>query len=243
MTSRIVKSPFGRATVLTLGLALLVATQSSADTISIDGNKSSTDGKPSADSSQPTKLKSTKKAVASKTKKKKQPIIHSLKVDPKAQHVALFDGLANNSLNVKVVAQNSLSGNLFITNNSKTPLTVDMPESFVAVQILRQFGAGGGGRAGMGGMGGMGGMQSMGMGMGGGMGGGMMGGGMGGGMGGMGGGMFSVPPERTVQVPVHSVCLEHGKNDPDSDRSLQVDSDQRIHEGRAIDRSVEPDRN
>jgi hypothetical protein len=38
---------------------------------------------------------------------------------------------------------------------------------------------------------------------------------MGGGMGGMGGGMFSVPPERTAKVPYHSVCLEHGKNDPD----------------------------
>ncbi len=53
--------------------------------------------------------------------------------------------------------------------------------------------------------------QSMGGGMGG-MGGGM--GGMGGGMGG-GGGMFSVPPERTAKVPYHSVCLEHGKDDPD----------------------------
>jgi hypothetical protein len=30
-----------------------------------------------------------------------------------------------------------------------------------------------------------------------------------------GGGMFSVPPERTAKVPFHSVCLEHGKNDPD----------------------------
>src|SRR5579862_3548828 len=103
MTSRIVVSPFGRATVLTLGLALLVATQSFADSISIDG-KSSTDGKASADSTQTTKP--SKKALASKAKKKKQPIIHSLKVDPKAKHVALFDGLANNSLNVKVVAEN-----------------------------------------------------------------------------------------------------------------------------------------
>ncbi|MCA9038041.1 MAG: hypothetical protein KDA91_23110, partial [Planctomycetaceae bacterium] len=78
----------------------------------------------------------------------------------------------------------------------------------------------GGGMGGMGGgMGGMGGgNQNMGGGMGG-MGGGM--GGMGGGgMGGMGGGgmggqgFFSIPPERTVRVPYHSACLNHGKADP-----------------------------
>jgi hypothetical protein len=40
-----------------------------------------------------------------------------------------------------------------------------------------------------------------------------MGGGMGG-MGGMGGGMFSVPPEKTKVVKVATVCLEHGKREP-----------------------------
>lgn len=40
---------------------------------------------------------------------------------------------------------------------------------------------------------------------------GMMGGGM---MGGRGMGMFSVAPEEMVQVPMKSVCLEHGKPDP-----------------------------
>ncbi|MGE5194804.1 MAG: hypothetical protein ACM3U2_20120, partial [Deltaproteobacteria bacterium] len=46
---------------------------------------------------------------------------------------------------------------------------------------------------------------------------GMMGGmgGMGGGMmGGMGGGFFSVPPHKTAQIPMTSVCLEHGKTEP-----------------------------
>ena len=54
-------------------------------------------------------------------------------------------------------------------------------------------------------MGGMGGMGMMG-----GMGG--MGGGMMGGMG--GGGFFSIPPEKTVQVPITTVCLNHGKPEP-----------------------------
>ena len=61
----------------------------------------------------------------------------------------------------------------------------------------------------MGGMGG--GMQGMGGGMGG-----MGGGGMGmGGMGGMGGGgFFNVAPEKVGKFKVNTVCLEHGKKDP-----------------------------
>jgi hypothetical protein len=58
-----------------------------------------------------------------------------------------------------------------------------------------------GGGMGMGGLG-MGGMGGMGM------------GGMGMGMGGMGGGFFSVPPEKIVSVSLNTVCLEHGKKEP-----------------------------
>jgi hypothetical protein len=58
-------------------------------------------------------------------------------------------------------------------------------------------------------------------GMGGGMGG-MGGGGMGGMGGGGGGGMFSIPPERTAKVPFRSVCLEHGKNDPDATMHYKI---------------------
>lgn len=35
----------------------------------------------------------------------------------------------------------------------------------------------------------------------------------GGGMGG-GGGFFSIPPDKTVQLPLETVCLNHGKPDP-----------------------------
>ena len=45
--------------------------------------------------------------------------------------------------------------------------------------------------------------------------------GMGGGMGGMGG-MFSVAPEEIAQVPMKSVCLEHGKPDPRSSMSYKL---------------------
>jgi hypothetical protein len=205
MTRRILLSPFGRAAVLALGLALILTTQSSAD--KTDGQDSGKTDKSS------TAHQTEKKATASTKKKKKRlPLITHLKVDPKAQHVPLFEGINGGSLNVKLVAQDSFNGSLFIENRSQKPLTVEMPEAFVGVQVLRQFGGGAaGGRGAAGGA--AGGAQTMGGGMGGGMGG--MGGGMGGMGGGMGGGMFSVPPERTAKVSYHSVCLEHGKNDPD----------------------------
>ncbi len=86
-------------------------------------------------------------------------------------------------------------------------------------------GMGGGGMGGMGGGGMGGGMQGMGGGMGGMGGGGMGGGGMGGmggmgggGMGGMGmggmGGMMRIPAEKQFKLKVATVCLEHGKKDP-----------------------------
>ncbi len=85
-----------------------------------------------------------------------------------------------------------------------------MAVAVAAVGVAAARGGGGGGGMGGGG-GGMGG---------GGMGGGMGaaewgGGGMGGGMmGGGGGGFFSIPPEKTVQFPITTVCLNHGKAEP-----------------------------
>jgi hypothetical protein len=211
MLRRVWPSPLVRSACLALGAALLLTTQSSTDRTDAQDNylkdKSTSVTKP--------ERKTT--TSSSKRKKKRLPPITNLKVDPKAQHVSLFDGMSGGALNVKVVAQNSLYGSLYIENTSQKPLTVEMPDSFVAVQVLRQFGGGGGGR---GGATGAGGTQAMGGGMGG-MGGGMAGGGgMGGG--GMGGGMFSVPAERTAKVPYHSVCLEHGKNDPDPTTRYKV---------------------
>jgi hypothetical protein len=104
---------------------------------------------------------------------------------------------------------------MLIENRSNKPLTVDLPDSFVIVQ--RQFGGG----AGAGGIGGgrqgqaAGAAQPAGGGFGG-MGGGMGGGGFG------GGGQFSVPPEQVARVPYQSVCLEHGKRDPDFSVNYKV---------------------
>jgi hypothetical protein len=126
-----------------------------------------------------------------------------------------------------VIPQSQFGGKVLITNTTNTPVSVKVPEAVVGVQVFPQalgggmggLGGGMGGMGGgMGGMGGMGGGQMMGGGMGGGMAGGMGGGGMGGLGGGAAGGagFFSIPAERTVSVPMTSVCLEHGKANPNS---------------------------
>ena len=46
---------------------------------------------------------------------------------------------------------------------------------------------------------------------------------MGGGMMGMGGGgFFSIPPDKTVQIPLTTVCLEHGKAEPRSKMTYRL---------------------
>ncbi|QDT52388.1 hypothetical protein Pan44_03980 [Caulifigura coniformis] len=167
----------------------------------------------------------------------KRPIT-KLSYDPSLPQVELFDGLDSGTLTAKLIPQSQFGGKVLITNTSKTPVSVKLPDAVVGVQVFPQGLGGMGGMGGMGGgMGGMGGGMG---GMGGGMGGQMMGGGMGGGMGGMGGGMggmgggmggmgggggggfFSIPAERTVSVPLNSVCLEHGKANPNSRMTYRI---------------------
>lgn len=159
----------------------------------------------------------------------KKPVITHPKYDATADRVGLFAGIEDERLGVKFVPQGSEGGFILVTNKSEQPLTVELPEAFVAVQVLKQFGGGGLGGGGLGG-GGLGGgglgggqggggqNQNAGGGFGGGGqgGGGLGGGGLGGGgLGGGGGqGFFSIPPERTVRVPYVSACLNHGKADP-----------------------------
>lgn len=213
--SRLVVSPWGRGLALAVGLALACTMQTSADSPTSPDKSSPTDKptpdvKASTDKPAVTTKKSTaknKKVSRQKQQKKKWlPTASKLTLDPSAQHIGLFDGTSDGKLNVKVVAQNAFGGNIYIENPSNKPITVDMPDAFVTVPVLRQFGGGGGGGRG-GGAGGPGGGAQAGGGGAGGLG--------GGGIGGGGGGMFSIPPEHTAKIPFHSVCLEHGKTDPD----------------------------
>lgn len=146
----------------------------------------------------------------------KQPI-KKLYVDPAAETMDLFEGIDQGIFEATIIPKSSLEGNVFVENKSNKVLTVKLPRAVAAVQVLKQgFGAGAGAGGGAGGLGGgagqgQGGQGGQGQAMGGGMGG-MGGGGMGGG--GMGMGMMSIPPEKTVQVPLKSVCLNHGKPEP-----------------------------
>ena len=130
--------------------------------------------------------------------------------------IAFFSAMQSGQIDVQFIPKNSKRATILIRNKTDKPLAIQLPGVFAGVPALRQFGGMGGmqggmGQGGMGGMGGggMGGGQGM---MGGGMGGGGMGGGMGGG--GMGGGMFNLAPEKVRKLRITTVCLEHGKKEP-----------------------------
>jgi hypothetical protein len=87
-------------------------------------------------------------------------------------------------IDVMFIPRSSKSANIMMKNRTKRKLSIRMPEAFAGVPILGQMG---------------------GMGMG--------GGGMGMGGGGMGG-FQNIEPGRVRKVKVTTVCLEHGKKDP-----------------------------
>jgi hypothetical protein len=161
-------------------------------------------------------------AAAATSQAGKRPL-KKLTYDPRAPVVDLFYGIEEGTLEAVLVPKNSLEGSVFVENKSDNPITVALPKAIAAVQVLKQgFGAGGAGGGGRGGAaGGQGGQgQALGGGFGGGAGGGL--GGAGGGLGGgglggggfQGGGLFTVPPEKTAQVPFACVCLNHGRAEP-----------------------------
>ena len=87
-------------------------------------------------------------------------------------------------IDVMFIPRSSKSANIMMKNRTKRKLSIKMPEAFAGVPILGQMG---------------------GMGMG--------GGGMGMGGGGMGG-FQNIEPGRVRKVKVTTVCLEHGKKEP-----------------------------
>jgi hypothetical protein len=162
------------------------------------------------------------------TKKKVGPAV---KVDESLEHIDVFEGIEKGVLDVKMIPNDAMGGNMLIENKGDKPLNVDFPPAFVGKQVLKQFGGGfGGGQQGggfggggqQGGFGGGGGGQQQ---QGGGFGGGQQGGGggFGGGQqGGGGGGFFSVPTDRIVRVAYRSVCLEHGKPEPTTRSTYRI---------------------
>lgn len=148
-----------------------------------------------------------------------------LKPLPNSEKVELFAAMESGDIVVKVIPKNATRANLMIENKSGKPLQITLPETFAAVPVLAQFGGGGLGGGGLGGGGlgggglGGGGLGGGQQGIGGGLGGGGLGGGGlgGGGLGGGGfggGGLFNVAPDAVAKVRATTVCLEHGKKDP-----------------------------
>jgi hypothetical protein len=136
--------------------------------------------------------------------------------NPAHETIEMFKAVANGQIAVKIIPKDSTRGTVLIENKTDKPLNVSLPETFAAVpKPLAQFGGGGAGGFGGGGMGGGGFGGGIG-GAGGGRGGGMGGGGSQAMGGGMGGGMFNIPPEKIEDFKVATVCLEHGKKDPNS---------------------------
>lgn len=149
--------------------------------------------------------------------------------------VGFFEAKEKGLIEVKLSAKNSLDSQLTVKNLTDEHLQVRKPFAFGAVPVLAQmgdefFGGGmdsygseggrgrgrgrggsgggtGGGGSSYGGGGGGGGSQSMGGGYGGGGGGGYGGGGM-------GGGGWSIAPNRTTRERIKTICLEHGKKEP-----------------------------
>lgn len=137
--------------------------------------------------------------------------------------VEMFAAIEAGEIEVQLVPKDAKQATVVITNKSKKPLSIKLPEAFAGVPVLAQFGGGGGGFGGQGGgfggggggFGGGGQNQSVGGGFGGGGGGfGGGGGGFGGQGGGGQGGFFHVEPEKAKKVKVAVMCLEHGKKDP-----------------------------
>lgn len=139
---------------------------------------------------------------------------------PAPANLDFFGAMDTGEIKAKLIVMNDHEARLIITNNTKQPLNLKMPEAFAGVPIAAQFGgAGGGARGGGGGRttGGVGGgaQQSVGGG-----GGGLGGGGLGGGGG--GGGVFSIPPERTEKLDFAVLCLNHGLRDPSSSAPYKI---------------------
>jgi hypothetical protein len=119
-----------------------------------------------------------------------------------ATPIDLFAGMQSGDLQVKFIPKNDRDASLVITNETKQPLSVKLPDAFVAAPILAQAGGGGVNRGATGG-GRNNNTQNQTVG----------GGGGGGGFGGGGGG-FNIAPEAVAKIKLPIVCLEHGKKDP-----------------------------
>ena len=162
--------------------------------------------------------------VATSFAASKQPI-KKLSHGPAIPAVDLFDAIEEGSVETTVIAKSANDASLFVTNKSDATVSIQVPKAVVAVQVLKQFFPQGGRNAGPGagfpgGNAGNAGLSQP-------IGGGPQNGannqpgfnfnniGNFNGVGNNpGNGIFSVPPQKTVQVPLKTLCLAHGRPEP-----------------------------
>lgn len=175
-----------------------------------------------------------------------EKVIRQLSLDKNAEVVELFDGVDAGQLEVKMSALNANEAHVFVRNTTDAPLTVAVPKAAVGVPILPQlFGQQGnffgnnqnqnqgpGLNSGLAGGLNQLGVQSQAVGgqfqpFGSNQPGFMNGNGLGNGTGnfnlpGNFNGFFSIPPEKTVQIKLRSVCLNYGLPDPNPGISYEL---------------------
>lgn len=155
-------------------------------------------------------------AVSSVEGTPKKSIITTLTLNPDAPQVELFEGLKQKSLSARVYPISAYNSSVFITNQTKQPLTVKIPPAVSSVHILAQNGP----------IPGQGLIQDL------------QGASVpmtgdsqavGGNLAPSGNnqttffdGLFSIPPEKTVRLRLRSVCLEHGKPCPSRRKTYEL---------------------
>jgi hypothetical protein len=131
-----------------------------------------------------------------------------------AAAVDLFAARDAAQIDAKLIPHDSKTGTVILTNKTNFPLTIKLPEAFAGVPILAQVGRrGGAGNFGGGNVAGN--LSGGGQGLGGGFGGGN-------GIGAANGGIFNIGPERVIKLKVVSVCLEHGKQEPNPQMAYEL---------------------
>ena len=150
---------------------------------------------------------------------------HSKPSKADAKAVDMFEAMEQELITVDYIGKDATQANILFRNKGNEPLNILLPATFGAVPVLAQAAPGGFGGGGGGGLGGGGGGGGQGIGGGFGGGGGIGGGqGLGGpGGGGQGvGGFFRLEPDMPRKMTVATMCLNHGKADPNPKMKYQV---------------------
>ena len=88
---------------------------------------------------------------ADSKKETKKRVVTPVKLNESLEHLDVFEGIEKGVLDVKMIPNDAMGGNVLVENKGDKPINVDFPAAFVGKQILKQgFGGqqGGGGGGG-----------------------------------------------------------------------------------------------